>query len=80
MLLFASSLFIWTIGNGLVPILPVYALELETSEAVTGYYLAFAFICLTAGTFFTGWLTDKLQHRKLVFIIARTTMIPLHSE
>jgi MFS family permease len=60
-----------------MPLLPVYALNLGASQALAGYYLAFAFAAIAAGTFFAGWLTDKLQRRKLLLIVSGATMIPL---
>ncbi len=60
-----------------MPLLPVYALQLGASPAVTGYFLAFAFLALAAGTFFAGWLADKLQRRKFLLILSGATMIPL---
>jgi MFS family permease len=60
-----------------MPILPVYALKLGASQAVAGYYLAIVFLALAAGTFFAGWLSDKLQRRKLLLILSGAAMIPL---
>jgi DHA1 family tetracycline resistance protein-like MFS transporter len=60
-----------------MPLLPVYAIQFGASPAVTGYYLAFAFVALAAGTFFAGWLADKLQRRKLLLIVSGAMMIPL---
>jgi MFS family permease len=77
LLLFFGCLVPWTVGNGLMPLLPVYALQFGASQAVTGYYLAFAFLALAAGTFFAGWLTDKLQRRKILLFLSGATMIPL---
>ena len=77
LLLFVGCLVPWTIGNGLMPLLPVYALQLGASQAVTGYYLAFAFLALAAGNLCAGWLSDMLQRRKLLLIVAGATVIPL---
>jgi DHA1 family tetracycline resistance protein-like MFS transporter len=77
LLLFVGCLVPWTVGNGLMPLLPVYAIQFGASPAVTGYYLAFAFVALAAGTFFAGWLADKLQRRKLLLIVSGAMMIPL---
>ena len=77
LLLFVGSLVLWTVGNGTMPIVPVYALRLGASQAVAGYFIAFAFLALAAGTYFGGWLSDKLQRRKLVIIVSGTTLIPL---
>ncbi len=76
-LLFVCSLIPWTIGNGLVPILPVYAVRMGANSAVTGYYLAFSDIALALGALSAGWLSDKLHRRKLPLIIANSLMVPL---
>jgi MFS family permease len=77
LLLFVGSLILWTAGNGTMPIVPVYALRLGASQAVTGYYLAVAFLALAVGTVLGGWLADKLKRRKLLFIVSGTALIPL---
>ena len=76
LLLFFGCLVPWTLGSGLLPLLPVYALRLGASQALAGYYLSFAFLALAVGTFFAGWLADKFQRRKLLLIVSGATMIP----
>ncbi len=76
LLLFLGSLVVWTVGGGLMPILPVYALGLGASEAITGYYLAFAFLALAVGSICSGWLADKFQRRKLQLILSAVMMVP----
>ena len=77
LLLFFGLLVPWTVGNGLTPLLPVYALQLGASQAVAGYYLALVFLALAGGTLFAGWLSDTLQRRKILLILSGATMIPL---
>ncbi|HEC62113.1 MAG TPA: MFS transporter [bacterium] len=76
LLLFVCCLVPWTVGNGLMPLLPVYALQLGASPAVTGYYLALAFVALAVGTFFAGWLADRFQRRKILLVLSGIIMIP----
>ncbi|UCF98417.1 MAG: MFS transporter [Spirochaetaceae bacterium] len=76
LLLFVGSLVLFTVASGAMPILPVYALQLGASQAMAGYFIAFAFLAIAAGTFFGGWLSDKLQRRKLLLIVSGTTLIP----
>ena len=68
--LFACSMASWAVGSGLMPLSPVYALKLGASQAAAGYYLSFAFAMLAAGNFFAGWLSDRLQRRKLLLIVS----------
>ncbi len=39
----------WTFGNGTVLLLPLYAIERGASQASSGLFLAFAFLCLALG-------------------------------
>ena len=74
--LFICSLVPFTIGNGLLPLLPVYAAQFGASPIVIGYYLAFAYFALTLGTLIAGWLSDRFQRRKTLLIVAGVIMIP----
>ena len=52
--LFVCSLIHWTVGNGLLPLLPVYATHLGADQAAVGYYLSFVYVALLAGTVSTN--------------------------
>ena len=60
----------------MLPLLPVYATQLGAAPTVTGYYLSFSFLALATGTVLSGWLSDKLQRRKALFIVAGVVSIP----
>ena len=62
--LFLCSLVPWTVGTGLLPLLPVYAAQLGAQPALTGYYLSFVYLALAVGTLSAGWLSDRFQRRK----------------
>lgn len=68
--IFLYSCIIWSLGNGLLPLLPIYAKELGASASVIGYYLAISYAALAAGTLSAGWLADLVKSRKLLLIIA----------
>ena len=74
--LFICSLVPLTAGNGLMPILPVYATKMGAGPALIGYYLGFAFLFLTIGTIIAGWISDKLQRRKALLITMGIGLIP----
>lgn len=74
--LFLCSLVPWTIGNGVTPLLPVYASELGSKPSFIGYYLSIAWLALTIGTFTAGWLSDRFQKRKAILIGAGTLAVP----
>ena len=75
--LFVCNLVLWTAGNGLIPLLPVVATRLGASPAVAGYYLAFSYLALALGAVTAGWLSDRLQRRKMPFIIVGLASIPI---
>lgn len=75
--LFVCSLVPWTVGNGLVPLLPVYATHLGADPAAAGVYLALSYAALAAGSVAAGWLSDRFQHRKLPTIMAGLLGVPV---
>jgi len=75
--LFVCSLVPWTVGNGLVPLLPVYATQLGADPAAAGYYLAFSYFALAVGAVAAGWLSDRLRRRKMPLIISGLAGIPI---
>jgi MFS family permease len=64
------------VGNGLIPLLPVYAKQLGVEPAVMGYYLSFSYLALAAGAVLGGWLSDRLQRRKMLLILAGVVVLP----
>ncbi len=62
--LFICSLLIWTYGNGLLPLLPVYATKLGAESDLIGYYMSFVYVAIALSTVTAGWLSDRLQNRK----------------
>lgn len=75
--LFLCSLVPWLIGNGLIPLLPVYASQLGAGTELVGYYLSISYLALALGTLAAGWLSDKLQKRKLIVIITSVLNLPV---
>ncbi len=74
--LFLSSLVMWVIGNGLLPLLPVYASHFGASPALIGYILGISYFALALGTLAAGWISDKFQRRKVTLIIASSVNLP----
>lgn len=74
--LFSCNLVGWTILLSILNLLPIYAVRLGADEALAGNLLALAFTALTAGTLLAGWLSDKLQRRKSMLILAGLLNIP----
>ena len=75
--LFLCSLAVWTAGNGLVPLLPVYARQLGADPATAGYYLAFSYAALAVGALAAGWVSDRLQRRKAPVVVAGLATVPI---
>jgi MFS family permease len=67
---------ICSFGNGMLPLLPLYALEVGASQAVAGWYTAFSFLCLAAGALIAGRPGGVLQRR--TFLVVFTLLaVPL---
>jgi len=75
--LFLCSLVPWSAGNGLVPLLPLYASQLGADAAMAGYYLAFSYLAIAVGALSAGWISDTFQRRKLPLIIAGIVGTPM---
>ena len=74
--LFLSRLVLLTVGGGLFPLLPLYAIRLGASPAVAGNYLSFSFLALAIGTLVAGWLADRFQRRKALLVASGVLVIP----
>jgi MFS family permease len=74
--LFICSLVPWSAGNGLVPLLPVYATHLGADSAVAGYYLAISYLAIATGAISAGWVSDAFRRRKLPLIVAGVVSVP----
>jgi MFS family permease len=74
--LLGCNLVPWAVGNGLLPLLPVYATQLGVDAVWTGYFLSFNQFTLAVGCVVSGWLSDKLQRRKALLFVAGVLAIP----
>jgi MFS family permease len=68
--LFLCSIVPWTVGNGLVPLLPVYATSLGAAPGVAGAYMGISYLALALGALSAGRLSERLGRRKLPLIVA----------
>ncbi len=75
--LFCYSLVIWSLGNGLLPLLPVIARQLNAGDPAIGIYLALAYLAVAAGTVAAGWITDAVGNRRLFLVVSAAAMAPL---
>ena len=74
--LFICCLLIWTLGNGLLPLLPVYATKLGAESDAIGYYMSFVYVAIALSTVTAGWLSDKLQNRKMLLFFCGALIVP----
>jgi MFS family permease len=75
--LFICSLVPWTVGNGLLPLLPVYAIKLGADSTMAGFYLAISYIAIASGAISAGWVSGSRFRRKLPLIIASSFGVPI---
>lgn len=54
-------------GMGLLPLLPLIAVEFGASATGTGFFMAVTYVAITAGSMLTGRLAAKLGYKKLFF-------------
>ena len=75
-LLVICSLVGGTVGNGLLPLLPLYALGFGLAQVALGAYLAGSYPALAAGALLAGWLADMTRRRKLLLLLAGALNMP----
>ncbi|MBK8901962.1 MAG: MFS transporter [Anaerolineaceae bacterium] len=73
--LFWGSFTIVVAGNGLFPVLPLYAAQFGATRTQAGFYLTLMYIAITLGSFVPSWLAGKVPLRWL-FVAAGTLGIP----
>lgn len=75
--LFMCSLVPWLVGNGLLPLLPVYAEQLGADSLVAGLYLAVVYLMIAMGALSAGWVSESRLGRKIPIIFAYLLASPL---
>jgi len=77
LVLFFCNLCMSAIGNGLVPLVPLYALALGASPGPAGWPLASANIALALGTLTASWLANRARSDKWAIVAAGLLSGPL---
>lgn len=77
LVLFGYALVTWSIGNGLLPLLPIIASDLGADKVLIGFYLAASYVTLAVGTTAAGILADRFGHRKGIMIVCSAAGAPL---
>ncbi|MBN1835521.1 MAG: MFS transporter [Spirochaetales bacterium] len=65
----------WTVGNGTMPVLPLYAIEQGASQSTSGLFLASAFLCLALGTMAPGVLPKSFRHRRMLLVASGVPIV-----
>lgn len=71
------AVVIWSVGNGLLPLLPKYAEGLGAGDFLIGVYLAASYAAIALGTASAGWLADRLGHAKTQMVVVALVGCPL---
>ena len=66
--LFGYSLVIWSLGNGILPLLPLIAESLGADVVVVGVYLSLSYAAIALGSFVAGWIADSTSHRRRLML------------
>ena len=74
--LFLANLAPYIVGNALLSLLPIYAMQLGADEIIAGIYLSLAFGTLAIGALISGWLSDRFQRRRMMIILAAGVSLP----
>ena len=64
-----------SITNGLLPILPLLAIDLGMSKSFMGVYMASSFLLLFVGSILAGYLADKTKNIRTLLIISTSLFI-----
>jgi MFS transporter, DHA1 family, multidrug resistance protein len=75
--LFLCSLVTYMVGNGLLPLLPVYAESMGASALMEGLYLALAYVAIAVGALCAGKVSASRLGRKIPIIFAYLLGAPI---
>lgn len=75
--LFVSGLVLWVVGNGLMPLLPVRAVELGADASTAGLYLAVSYLALALGAVCAGLISSSRLKIKIPLVIIAMISIPV---
>ena len=74
--LFVCNLVLWTIGQGIAPLLPVQAAALGADQALAGTCLALSMLATAAGTVLAGWLAGRCPRHRIPALVAGCLACP----
>jgi len=74
--LFLCNLVLWTIGQGIAPLLTVQAAGLGAGQALGGACLALSMLSMTAGNVSAGWLSGRFRRHRIPALVAGLVATP----
>ncbi len=74
--LFICTMIQFALGNAQLGLLSIYLTQLGVDPAAIGNYLALIFFAVVVGTFVAGWLSDRYQRRKTLFVVLTAAQVP----
>jgi len=69
-LIYIINFSLSTIINGLLPVFPLLATDLDMSKSYIGVFLSFSFFLLFIGTIIAGYFADRINKKKRILVIA----------
>lgn len=77
LLLSLYTVVIWSLGNGLLPLLPKFATGLGASDVDIGYFLALSYGAIALGSASAGWLSGRLGRIRVQMVVMALVVSPL---
>ena len=68
---------IWSLGNGLLPLLPKYATGLGATDVDIGYFLALSYGAIALGSASAGWLSARMGRIKVQMVVMAFVVSPM---
>lgn len=75
-LLLFTNITIFSVGNALLPLVPIRAMRLGADATAAGLYLALAFAALATGTMVAGPISSRLRRRRALIAAAAIANVP----
>ncbi len=76
-LLFTVTMLMFMVGSGVMSLIALYAKDLGGTPSQIGLSLAVSFAALSVSTLSTGWLTQRLNNRKGLILMAAGLSVPV---
>lgn len=68
---------VFSVGNALLPLIPIRATRLGADSTLAGIYLAAAFAALAIGTVISGTLSSRFHRRRIFIAVGALVNVPM---